>query len=275
MALARLAGRSRDPDVAGPLVAEAVGLLDESAAIYRRLTGPGAFPRRPDYRLKLAQADRSRGILLFNQLGKVDAAEAAFRDSVATLGPLAGRYPEAPEYQAALGTSLQNLALLQSRTGRAGDARRSADGAIAHQRAALATNPKDLYSRKYLLDAYAVLAAALEPLGDHAGAAAAGEAVAAQLPDDPRADVSSARFFDLAATLAIHDAALPRPERDERSRALAGSALEHLRKAVRDRANLLPKDLDPPAFDAIRAHSPGALEALQKAIEARLNPAVG
>jgi tetratricopeptide (TPR) repeat protein len=184
------------------------------------------------------------------------------------------QYPQVPEYQSSLGLALQNLAI-QRFANDPVESRRLLEGAIAHQRLALGSNPRDQNARKFVIEAHADLETVLRKLGDHAGAAGAAEALVRLLPDDAGAIYRAARLLDLGATLAAADAKLPEAERIEVVRTRADLALKRLQQALKEGAVVKPSSLDAPAFEAIRKQSPAALERLKKDLEARARPAIG
>ena len=211
-----------------------------------------ALPHRPDYRQKLAQAERKRGILL-DSIGQTAEAETVFRAAVKDLNELETRYPQVPEYQSDLAVVLQNLALNQfarNQPEEAPPALRRVDRAAA-QRPGF--EPQGPVLAEHLIDAYEVLEAALRQLGDHAGAAQAADALAELLPGKPIATFRSARMLGISASLAATAADLPEARRKELAAGRAALALKRLQKAVKEGAKILPRDLDAPAFDAIRA----------------------
>src|SRR5262249_53302626 len=154
--------------------------------IYRRLIQPERFPHRPDFSLRLAQAEIRRAILA-DQSGKLAEAEPLFREAVQFLNALAAQYPQVPEYRSELGAALRNLATNQFLAHRAAEASRLLDAAITHLRVALRSNPKDPIYRKFLLDTFSDLNTVLAAQSDHAATARAAETVMQLLPDEPRA----------------------------------------------------------------------------------------
>jgi len=266
--------KAGDHDAAARLRNEASEPLLAATEIYRSLIQPERFPYRPDYRQKLAQAERKRGMLLAS-IGQTAEAETVFRAAVKELKELETQYPQVPEYQSDLGVALQNLALNQFARKQPAEARRLCDESIARQGNALASNPKDPFSQRYLIDAYEVLEAALGQLGDHVGAAQAADALAALLPGEPIATFHSARMLGTSASLAATAADLPEARRKELAAGRAALALKRLQNAVKEGAKILPRDLDAPSFDAIRAQSPEALQVLKRTLEARANPRAG
>ncbi len=268
------AEKAGDHNAASRLRSEAAEPLLAATQIYRTLIQPERFPHRPDYRLRLAQAERKRGILLAS-IGQTAEAEAAFRAAVKELKELEAQYPQVPEYQGDLGVALQNLAFNQFARQQPAEARQLSEEAIARQRNALAANPKDPFAQRGLIDAYEVLEAALRQLGDHAGAAQAGDALAEVLPAEPTAMFHSARMLGTSASLVATAADLPETRRKELAASRSALALNRLQIAVKEGAKILPRDLDAPAFDAIRARSPEALQVLKQTLEARVNPRTG
>jgi serine/threonine-protein kinase len=266
--------QSKDPQTVAPLVAQAGQQFEDAIAIYRRLIQPERFPRRPDFRQRLAQAEIRRGILLDKTRPPAEA-EPLLREAVGFLEALAAQYPQVPEYQSELGAALRNLATNQFRAQNAAESCRLLEGAIAHQRAALESNPKNPFYRMFLRDAFSQLGAARAQLSDHAATARAAEALIQILPDDPRAVYESARLLDTSAELAARAKDIPEGERGAVVRTRAELALKRLQQAVKDGLLLPPRDLDAPNFGAVRDHSPEALEALRKTLEARINPKVG
>lgn len=275
VALTREANRfvAKDPEAAKSLVKEASERFDDAVSTYRHLIQPERFPHRPDFRQRLAQAERKRAILL-HEIGKREQAEAAFRDAVRALEALLARYPQVPEYQSDLGAALQNLAANRFPEDPA-EARRLLDAAIAHQRVALESNPKNPVYLKFVLDAYSDLEAVLTRLGDQSGAAAAADALVSLLPDEPLAIFHSARMLSASASLAAAAPNIPEAERTSVAKSRAELALKRLQKAVKDGARIVPEQLDAPGFDAIRARAPAALETLKKNIEIGVPPKVG
>jgi serine/threonine-protein kinase len=266
------AAGGNDPEAAARLRTEASDRLADAALVYRQLIQPDRFPHRPDFRQKLALVERRHGIVLA-AASKTGEAEPRFRAAVEALKELEQQYPQVPEYQSDLGVALQNLARNQWWEHPA-EARQLAEESIAHQRIALSSKAKDPFFRKYVLDAYKTLEIALDKLGDHSGAAAAADALARLVPDDPDFDFRAASLLSLSAKLVAVDKKMPEPERQDVAGARAQLALKQLRKAISEKAKLLPKDLDEPVFDAIRQHDPKALELLKKSLEARATPAV-
>jgi serine/threonine-protein kinase len=263
-----------DAELAARLRGEAAGPLDAAAATYRKLIRPERFPHRPDYRQRLAQAERKRGMLLASS-GRPDEADTAFRAAVRELQALEAQYPQVPEYQSDLGVALQNVALHRLKGDQLTEARRSIDDSIAHQRAALASNPKDPFARRYLLEAYEVLETALKRLGNHAAAADAAEALVTILPDEPLATFHSARMLATSASLVAAAADIPAAERKSVVIGRTELALKRLQKALKEGARIVPGELDAPGFDAIRAHAPETIETLKRNLEADAHPRVG
>jgi serine/threonine-protein kinase len=262
-----------DPGFARQFADEAGVRIEDAVATYRRLIEPGRFPHRPDFRQRLGQADCRLGILL-HKARQTAKARPAFEEAIRVLEELVARYPQVPEYQSDLGLAYQNLSILQGKA-QPREARRSLDAAIAHQQIALKANPKNADYRRFLLEHYFDLEPVLKALGDYAGAAAAADSLLQLLPGEPHATFRSARLIDLSATLVTGDTAVPDAKRNALAATRARLALERLRQAIKQGVKLLPRDLAPPQFDAVRKHSPEALEALKKALESQAAPAVG
>ena len=264
----------KDHDDADRLRNEASEPLDAAAVIYRNLIQPEKFPHRPDYRQKLAQAERKRGMLLASSLQTAEA-ETAFRAAVKELKELETQYPQVPEYQSDLGVALQNLAFNQLARKQPAEARSFSDESIGHHRVALKSNPKDPFSQQYLLDVYFDLEVALKQLGDHAGMADAADELLRLLPNDPRATYRSARMLDASASLAAAATDMPEAKRQQVVMTRTDLALNRLKQAIREEAKVSPKELDVPAFSAIRAQFPSAMETLKKKLEARIKSVEG
>jgi tetratricopeptide (TPR) repeat protein len=250
--------------------AEADTLLTDAATIYTKLAE--RFPARPAYRQKLAITQRKHGILLANNKQQ-PAAEAAFRDAQATLRQLVAKYPTVPEYQADLGTALDNLAFLLLTERREAEARKCVEEAIEHQKVALASNPKSVVSRDYILMDYAYLERLLPLVG--AGAEDASQAAAdvlRTLPDEPRAHRSAARLLATAALLARQDPGTSQDRRAQLAQSYAQQAVEQLRKAADGKVNLL-KELKDPVYNPIRDRED--FQRLQKTVEGQSQSAVG
>ena len=273
-ALIREAEKTQDKDARDQLCKEASERLDLAVATYQRLIQPDRFPHRPDFRQKLALAERKHGILL-DKTGQPEKAEAAFRAAVKALRELDAHYPQVPEYQSDLGVALENLASNRFKKNEAVEARQLLDESIAHQRVALKSNPKNPYYRRFVLDAYTDLDTVFKRLGDHAGAAAAADALVGLLPEEPFASFRSAQLLDLSAALVAVAADTPEARRKAVAETRTRLAVERLQNAVRAGAKILPRDLDAPEFEAIRARFPDTLESLKKAVDARVNPKVG
>jgi tetratricopeptide (TPR) repeat protein len=274
IALQREANKlSKDPAAAEPLLKEASERLADSAAIYRQLIQPDRFPHRPDYRQRLALVERRHGILL-GVASKTEEAEPLFRAAIRDLKELEELYPQVPEYQSDLGIALQNLALNQLEKHPA-EARQLANESIVHQRIALNSNVKDPQYRQFVLTAYNTLEAALNKLGDQSGAAAAADSLTRLLPDDGDADFRAARLLSLSATLAGADKTVAEAQRNDVAGARAKLALKALQKAVKEKATLLPVNLDDTVFDVIRRQDPKAMELLKQSLEARAKSIAG
>jgi serine/threonine-protein kinase len=265
---------TKDAQAAAPVFAQAREQIEGAIAIYRRLIQPERFPHRPDFTLRLAQAEIRRAILE-DQYRTAAEVEPLFREAVQFLDALVAQYPQVPEYQSDLGTALQNLAMNRLRANQAAEASRLLDAAIAHQRVALESNRKNSFYRKFVLDAFGDLETALAQQSDHTAVAKAAETLIKLLPDDPRAVFRSAHLLDSSATLAAAAKDIPDADRPAVVRARAELALKRLQQAVKDGMILAPQTLDAPAFGAIRAQSPESLEALRKTLEARVTPKVG
>ena len=260
-----------DHNAAARLRTEASEPLLAATEIYRSLIQPVRFPHRPDFRQRLAQAERKRAMLLAT-IGQTAEAETAFRAAVKELTELETQYPQVPEYQSDLGVALQNLALNQLARWQWAEARRNCDESIARQGNALASNPKDPFSQRDLIDAYEVLEAALGQLGDHVGAAQAADALGELLPGEPIATFHSARMLGTSASLAANAGDLPEAQRKELAASRAALALKRLQNAVKEGAKILPRELDGPEFNTIRAQDPDAFDAMKKTLEARISP---
>ncbi len=272
MALTRLSEhlRAKSELDARAMLNEANELLDQASAIYQALTAPDRFPHRPDYRQKLALAARKRGILL-SQMGRPTEVEPCFRTAIKTLGELVERYPHVPEYQSELGVAYENLGYLKTNPNPS-ESQRLLAKAIAHQRIALESNPRDPNVRRLFEEIYTHLEPALMSLKDHEAAAQAAEELVRALPDAPSAALRAASLLGLSAKLAAKDTQLPQGQRDQLQAARADASLQQLHRAVKENHNLPPGIIDHPAFDALRTRSPGEMEALKRVLEAPRSP---
>jgi serine/threonine-protein kinase len=264
---------TQDSKAATLLFGQAEEQFNDALAVYQRLIRPERFPHRPDYKQRLAEAEGRLGMLLF-ETGRPREAEPHLRAAVKTLEDLAAQYPQVPEYQSDLGTALRNLATGVHSTNRA-EAQRLLERAIHSLQGAYLSNARNPDYRTFLLDAYTALEVVLRESRDHAGLAEAADSLFAFLHDDSQAAVRSARMLDASAALAAASAGTSESERNQVMVSRAERALKRLQEAVKNETPVAPEALDAPAFGAIRARFPGALEALKKALAARVDPRVG
>src|SRR5262249_1373977 len=92
---------------------------------------------------------------------RAEEAVAAFRRAQGELEEPVARFPKMPVYRSLLGSTLNNLAVILTELGQAGDARPLAEEAIRHFTIVLKINPRDPEDAKSLYDAYKALMVAL------------------------------------------------------------------------------------------------------------------
>jgi len=167
--------------------------------------------------------------------------------------------------------ALGNLGALRLALGAPAEARRLLERAAVEHRAAIATNPRGVDSRRALRDHLAALAKALLTLGDHAEAARAAAEILKVATDRPGARRDAARVLARCVPLAEGDTKLADGPRQALADGYADRAIALLREAIErgdkgggrldedaDLASLRSRDafrklLTPPNVEATRA----------------------
>jgi tetratricopeptide (TPR) repeat protein len=206
--------------------AEAEKLMREGLEVRRGLARD--FPLFAVCRTELAQSLNHLGVQL--AAARPAEAEALHREGVAVLQKLAAEFPQLPVHRSELGGALHNLAML--RRANAAEAREMLLQAIAHQRAALAANPKHAVYRRYLRNHYWMLADIHLAVGAHADAAAAARKMTEVFPESwsdlYRAAVQTARCIPIVE----QDASLDPARRRKLVEEYAVQAVGQLRQAI-------------------------------------------
>jgi tetratricopeptide (TPR) repeat protein len=225
---------------------QAEEVLRQALATLERLAAD--FPTVPLYQAELAVCHNNLGLLL--QTTKPHDAEKAYRQARTLFEKLANGFPDVPDHQSHLAGTLHNLARLVRGRGEWADARQLLGKAVAHQQAALESNPKHPTYRRLLGTHYQDLAETLVQLGEHAEAARAAADALPFFPDSARDLYNSACYLARCVPLAEEDAKLAEEKRKELAQTYADRAVDLLRQALqkgfRDAAQLKKDtDLDP------------------------------
>ena len=160
-----------------------------------------------DYRLQRAATYRMLGILLSRTQRPEDAGDA-FRKARGSLETLVVAFPEAPEYQSALGCAGDDLALLALAGGQLDAARHELGQALIHHGKAWLADQSDRFRRECLLRDYTNLATVHRRLKEPAAAAEAAQQLPRLAPDDPDQYSLAAWNLALCAALASQDSEL-------------------------------------------------------------------
>jgi serine/threonine-protein kinase len=207
----------------------ALEVLERAVALSSKLAKE--FPTVPSHRRNAAVSQINLGELLAES-GKPKEAEVAYATGLAQLEALAGEFPKIADYQGHLGYVLGDMGLLSLKNGRRDQARSFFEQAIAHERAALAINPRSTTVRAQLGQHLESFAGVLIDQGAHAEAVRAGDDLLKLSADLSGARGRVARILARSVPLALADAKLPESRRTALSALYADRAIALLREAV-------------------------------------------
>jgi hypothetical protein len=137
-----------------------------------------------------------------------------------------------PAYHSELGNDRAHLARLLRDQGRLADARREAEHAVGHQRAALKLFPEHPRFKHSYANNFAILAETLVRLRDHGAAARAAAELPRYFPTHEPAYRQAAGYLARCVPLAERDQTLPVPAREELARSYGDQAMALLRQGL-------------------------------------------
>jgi serine/threonine-protein kinase len=162
-----------------------------------------ALPQSGDPRLRLMAGQTSTRVAIIRQyLGEMDKAEAAFRQALELLGPLAAERLDVPEYARSLAVVYSRLAQFYGVWNRYDQAVAAQEESVATSERLAARHPEVVQYRSDLVDDYNNLALYYritgrpdEAVAVHRKNVALSEALAAEHPQDTNIRVALARGF--------------------------------------------------------------------------------
>jgi WD40 repeat protein/serine/threonine protein kinase len=183
--------------------------------------------------------------------GDLDGAISEFETAVAIREQLMVLDPENAEWQAQLGTTLEDLSDLHRAKGEFDQARRLLERAIRCQTIAREADPTQATYQWSLREHRAKLAVVLTLAGNHAAAADVALDMLRTSSDDWRTCHIAARTLNDCASVALRDTALPESERRKQAARYGAQMREALQKAVRCGAAALPGVLEAEALPVV------------------------
>jgi WD40 repeat protein/serine/threonine protein kinase/tetratricopeptide (TPR) repeat protein len=192
----------------------------------------GAEAESPKFDPQAAVAHGLRGAYLQCQ-GDLDGAISEIHKAVAIREQLTILDPNDAEWQAQLGTTLEDLSDLHRVKGQLDEARRLLERAIRCQTIAREADPDEETYQRSLREHQAKLAVVLTLAGNHAAAADVALDMLRTSPDDWRTCHIAARTLSDCASVALRDTALQESERRKQAARYGAQMREALQKAVR------------------------------------------
>jgi serine/threonine protein kinase len=203
-------------------------------------------PQHVPYREALSMQEELLSDILWNQK-KHEEAAVVYGRTIPVLTDFVQQAPARHEQRSLLGKMLHQLALRRKEEGKAPEARKLLEQAVAQQRLALTAAPANPTYRQRLRNHYAVLGSTLVQLRDHAAAAAAAAELPRLMPEDWREYHRAAGLLASCVLLAANDLHLSPEEGACLKEDYADQAMTDLREAVK-RGYKDTGDLEKPPF---------------------------
>jgi serine/threonine protein kinase len=182
---------------------EALKAYESALAIQQKLADTN--PNVIGYQHELAASKSNIGVLL-NAIGKPAAAMKEYESALAISEPLARAHPELPECASVVGATLHNIAEIELSAKRFEEARDRLRQAIAWDRKALASNPRNRIYRQNVVSDHLDMIKAARGLGDSKGIADAESAIQELRDSDPAMAVIDARLAQvMKGAVALND----------------------------------------------------------------------
>jgi serine/threonine-protein kinase len=258
--------------------AEAETAYRQAVTIREKLAA--GYPDRPEYKHRLARVLLNLGILLAT--ARPREAEQIYARAAVVQEEIVQLHPNEHAYRAYLGSILDQWAVLLVASVRLNRADAAAQSLVAaataqrwsqltwlaccqagllearsklqqardHHRIALEADPGDRNYRRFLHKDYVDLAETLLQLGDHAGAAAAAEAISPLAPDDYRENIRAAQLL-VNCLRTVPKTGVTGAELRELTDRYGAAAVRQLRQAA-FKGMKNTADLDTPHFAPLR-----------------------
>lgn len=236
-----------------------------------------AYPRRPDYRQRLAMAYSRLGFFLEDHRNDFKAADLAYQSAKKILEQIVASYDHVPEYSSSLATVLSQAGRFAYEKKRALDeAARLFETAIQQEDAALEGDPKNRFYRVYLRNDVMLLASTYLKLAEHAKAAAVAARLPKLFPDEPLSVAGETcrygRVLAKCSALAGNDTTLTPARRKELQEDYARRSIETLREAVKNGFRDT-KQFAEPDYDTLRKRPD--FQQFLKSLESKSDPIIG